>query len=187
VPQWQPLYGLPDVQVSNLIDYCDLNKVSGNDLQPQLKSWAADGHIKELHMESPIQRRGGYLCASCCYLLRGNEHYTLESAEVKEATAYTQKAKEKFAEEQQAGAVCVKAEVKLKVAARQDNDPDTRQQLLGKLKLHAVALLHWRLQRVQGLQLGEVLGSMLKQQQQGQQAAQSEVRRAFVGGFKVTK
>jgi hypothetical protein len=166
----QPLHGCPKSWVFRL-EGMDL---SANDLQASLDNLEADGHVQQLQGYKPPadvdlrtgkKNTSGYR-AAVCYLLHGHFEHAPKSPEVLSAVAYTAKTATvaAFKEDQQHGAICIK--VHLTVPHVKGKTKEQQQQALQeKLKLHAVAVLHWRLQHVAGLPLGEVLVGRAQQQE----------------------
>ncbi|KAF6256556.1 hypothetical protein COO60DRAFT_1640628 [Scenedesmus sp. NREL 46B-D3] len=183
------LTGSPAALIKQLNDYLLLKGIHRRQLLPVLEGLQSAGFIKQLKRSLLGLRRGWSPKAAGCWVLRGHEHLTLESPEVKSAVEYTHSSEPRFIEEQQNGLGCVRVIVSAKsgLGRAQKDEAAAEQQLFEKLDLYAVALLMWRLQHVEGLPLG-VLEGMREAAENGvldtasQQQARSSVRVAL-GGF----
>jgi hypothetical protein len=182
------LRGCPQERITSLENFCRHNNVPESDLEAQLASWEGAGHFKQLLCDVNVPRRGNQhpkqLRASGCFLLSGHDE---KSTAVEESVEYyecdTLGYNARFREQQQEGIGCLKVKVSHKATSKEEReDPERGPTLRAKLRLHAVALLHWRLQNVQDLPLGWVLAGMVEQQKAATAAAaQSDARRALCG------
>jgi hypothetical protein len=152
-------------------------------LQEALKTLVDGGHTKKLEDYSyhPPPGTEGH-SDGACYLLKGNFGLTLESPEVSNAAPYLNKADpvalDAFVLDQKRGAACIKAHVTVQEKTQQQGKkgkgkkgqvktPEQQQAAMEyRVMLHVVALLHWRLQHVQGLPLAKQLAAAMKKQEE---------------------
>jgi hypothetical protein len=183
------LAGFPREWISRLEDYILVNGLPRSQLRQLLDSWDQAGIVKPL--KRCIYRPKSYnheLKAFGCWALGDHQHLTLELPEVWTAVEYTPNEEASFVQQQEDGLGCVRVKVSCKSRSRRvaGGRAVAEGELFAKLDLYAVALLMWRLQRVQDLPLGIFNGmrnniDAAVQGTASQQQMRSNVRNALNG------